>query len=232
MHFVLLDRDVSFNKLTGDLPNSIGSLSNLSSLYMQNNQFTGSVNVLRGLSPALTTLNIANNNFSGWIPKEFSSIPDLTLGGNSFANGPAPPPPPFMPPPPQRPRNHPKHPQGQGDAPKGSESPTIQSDKKQGLGTGPLVGIIAGSIVAALCVLLLLVCCMRVQKRKDDTSSETKDFVGPLTVNIERGMTLLMLSCLHVAVLFLVDAREIYIVLLARILFVKEVKVTFDWTTA
>ncbi|KAF8769575.1 hypothetical protein HU200_006166 [Digitaria exilis] len=187
-HNSLSELDVSFNELTGDLPNSIGSLSNLSSLYLQNNQFTGSVNVLRGLSPALTTLNIANNNFSGWIPKEFSSIPDLTLGGNSFANGPAPPPPPFMPPPPQRPRNRPKHPQGQGDSPKGSESPTIQGDKKHDLGTGPLVGIIAGSIVAVLCLLLLFVCCMRnVRKRKDDASSESKDFVGPLTVNIERG---------------------------------------------
>ncbi|WVZ77548.1 hypothetical protein U9M48_025405 [Paspalum notatum var. saurae] len=184
----LSELDLSFNKLTGDLPNSIGSLSNLSSLYMQNNQLTGSVNVLRGLSLGLTTLNIANNNFSGWIPKELSSIPDLTLGGNSFANGPAPPPPPFMPPPPERPRNRPKHPQGPGDAPEGSVSPTIQSDKKQGLGTAPLVGIIAGSVVAVLCVLLLLVCCMRnVRKRADDASSESKDFVGPLTVNIERA---------------------------------------------
>ncbi|KAG0532115.1 hypothetical protein BDA96_04G080500 [Sorghum bicolor] len=182
----LSELDVSFNKLTGNLPNSIGSLSNLSSLYIQNNQLTGSVNVLRGLS--LTTLNIANNNFSGWIPKEFSSIPDLTLDGNSFANGPAPPPPPFMPPPPQRPRNRPKQPQGPGDAPKASESPTIQSNKKQGLGTGPLVGIIAGSIVAVLCVFLLLVCCMcNARKRTDDASSESKDFVGPLTVNIERA---------------------------------------------
>ncbi|AQK69243.1 Protein STRUBBELIG-RECEPTOR FAMILY 8 [Zea mays] len=153
---------------------------------MQNNQLTGSVNVLRGLS--LTTLNIANNNFSGWIPKEFSSIPDVTLEGNSFANGPAPPPPPFMPPPPQRPRNRPKHPQGPGDAPKGSESHTVQSNKKQGLGTGPLVGIIAGSIVAVLCVFLLLLCCMcNAQKRTDDASSESKDFGGPLTVNIERA---------------------------------------------
>ena len=116
------------------------------------------------------------------------------LDGNSFANGPAPPPPPFMPPPPQRPRNRPKQPQGPGDAPKASESPTIQSNKKQGLGTGPLVGIIAGSIVAVLCVFLLLVCCMcNARKRTDDASSESKDFVGPLTVNIERGMTLFML---------------------------------------
>ncbi|KAK3156229.1 hypothetical protein QOZ80_2AG0104510 [Eleusine coracana subsp. coracana] len=167
----LSELDVSFNELTGDLPKSIGSLSNLSSLYMQNNQLTGSVNVLSGLS--LTTLNIANNNFSGWIPQEFSSIPDLTLEGNSFTNGPGPPPPPFMPPPPLRPRNRPT---------------TDQRDKKQGLGTGPLVGIVVGSTVAVLCAVLLLVCCLRnVQKRKDYASSESKDFVGPLTVNIDRA---------------------------------------------
>jgi hypothetical protein len=161
---------------------------------MQNNQLTGSVNVLSGLS--LTTLNIANNNFNGWIPQEFSSIPDLTLGGNSFTNGPAPPPPPFMPPPPRRPRNRPSHPRGSGDAPEGSVSPAGQGDKKQGLQTGPLVGIVAGSTVGALCALLLLVFCIRnAQKRKDDTSSNSKDFVGPLSVNIERGITLVhMLS--------------------------------------
>ncbi|TVU32872.1 hypothetical protein EJB05_24635 [Eragrostis curvula] len=181
----LSELDVSFNKLTGDLPKSMGSLSNLSSLYMQNNQLTGAVNVLSGLS--LTTLNIANNNFSGWIPQEFNSIPDLTLEGNSFTNGPAPPPPPFMPPPPRRPRNRPKHPQGQGDAPKASDSPD-QGGKKKGLATGLLVGIVAGSIVAVLCAVFLLVCCIRnVRKRKDDASSESKDFVGPLTVNIERA---------------------------------------------
>ncbi|XP_015689454.2 protein STRUBBELIG-RECEPTOR FAMILY 8-like [Oryza brachyantha] len=182
----LSELDVSFNKLTGDLPNSLGSMSNLSSLYMQNNQLTGSVNVLSGLS--LTTLNIANNNFSGWIPQEFSSIPDLTLGGNSFSNGPAPPPPPFMPPPPRRPRSRPSHPRGSGDAPEGSVSPAGQGDKKQGLHTGTLVGIIAGSTVAALCALLLLVFCIcNARKRKDDTSSNSKDFVGPLSVNIERA---------------------------------------------
>jgi hypothetical protein len=116
------------------------------------------------------------------------------LEGNSFTNGPAPPPPPFMPPPPRRPRNHPKHPQGPGDVPKGSDSPTDQGDKKQGLGTGPLVGIVVGSIAAVLCAVLLLVCCMcNVRKRKDDASSESKDFVGPLTVNIDRGMPILML---------------------------------------
>uniref|UniRef100_A0ACD5YRP4 Uncharacterized protein n=1 Tax=Avena sativa TaxID=4498 RepID=A0ACD5YRP4_AVESA len=179
----LSELDISFNQLTGDLPNSIGSLSNLSSLYMQNNHLTGSVNVLGDLG--LTTLNIANNNFTGWIPQEISSIPDVTLGGNSFTNGPAPPPPPFMPPPPRKPRNRPNN-GGSGNAPKGSDSNAGQGDKKQGLQTGSLVGIIVGSVLAALCVLLLLVFCIRkAGKRKDDSSSEYKDFVGPLSVNIE-----------------------------------------------
>uniref|UniRef100_A0A0D9YNK0 Protein kinase domain-containing protein n=1 Tax=Oryza glumipatula TaxID=40148 RepID=A0A0D9YNK0_9ORYZ len=178
--------NVSHNSLSQQIGDLFGSLNSLSELYMQNNQLTGSVNVLSGLS--LTTLNIANNNFNGWIPQEFSSIPDLTLGGNSFTNGPAPPPPPFMPPPPRRPRNRPSHPRGSGDAPEGSVSPAGQGDKKQGLQTGPLVGIVAGSTVGALCALLLLVFCIRnAQKRKDDTSSNSKDFVGPLSVNIERA---------------------------------------------
>ncbi|XP_037446748.1 protein STRUBBELIG-RECEPTOR FAMILY 8-like [Triticum dicoccoides] len=179
----LSELDVSFNKLTGDLPTSIGSLSNISSLYMQNNQLTGSVNVLSGLG--LTTLNIANNNFSGWIPKEFSSIPNCRLNGNSFLNGPAPPPPPFMPPPPRKPRSRPNRSGGSGNAPKGSESSTGQGGKN-GLQTASLVGIIVGSVLAALCVLLLLVLCIRKsRKRKDDSSTESKDFVGPLSVNIE-----------------------------------------------
>jgi hypothetical protein len=53
------------------------------------------------------------------------------------------------------------------------------------------VGIIAGSVLAALIVLLLLVFCIRnARKKKDDSSSEYKDFVGPLSVNIEEGTTL------------------------------------------
>jgi hypothetical protein len=95
-----------------------------------------------------------------------------------------------MPPPPRRPRNRPNS-GGTGNAPKGSESSTGQGDKKQGLQKGALVGIIAGSVLAALIVLLLLVFCIRNdRKKKDDSSSEYKDFVGPLSVNIEEGTTL------------------------------------------
>ncbi|CAD6336178.1 unnamed protein product [Miscanthus lutarioriparius] len=174
----LSELDVSFNNLTGNLPFSMGSLSKLSSLYMQNNQLSGTVDVLSNIS--LATLNIANNNFSGMIPQGFSSIPNLIVGGNSFVNMPA------SPPPTLKPHDQPNDPQGPISAPTIPETPIDQDDKK--MQTGPLIGIAVGSIAAASCVLFVLVFCLHnARKRNDDASSEPKDIVGSLAVNIERA---------------------------------------------
>jgi len=144
---------------------------------MQNNQLSGTVDVLSNLS--LATLNIANNNFSGMVPQEFSSIPNLIVGGNSFVNMPASPPP-------KNPRDQPNHPQGPVSAPTAPDTPIDQDDKK--LQTGPLVGIAVGSIAVASCVLFTLVFCLyKARKRNDDGSSEPKDIVGSLAVNIDRA---------------------------------------------
>lgn len=179
----LSELDISFNNLTGSLPISMGSLSKVSSLYMQNNQLSGTVDVLSNLS--LATLNIANNNFSGTIPQELSSIPNLIVGGNSFANMPASPPP-TLTPPPKNTRDQPNHPQGPISAPIVPETPIDQDDKK--LQTGPLVGIAVGSIAVGSCVLFALVFCLhKTRKRNDDASSEPKDILGSLAVNIERA---------------------------------------------
>ncbi|XP_062229326.1 protein STRUBBELIG-RECEPTOR FAMILY 8-like [Phragmites australis] len=175
----LSELDISFNNLTGNLPISMSSLSKLSSLYMQNNQLSGTVNVLSNLS--LATLNIANNNFSGMIPQEFSSISNLIVGGNSFVNMPASPPPTLMPPL-ENPRDQPNYPQGPISA------PIDLDDKKQGLQTGSLIGIAVCSIAAASCVLFVLVFCLHnTRKRNDNGSSEPKDIIGSLAVNIERA---------------------------------------------
>uniref|UniRef100_A0A0D3B020 Protein kinase domain-containing protein n=1 Tax=Brassica oleracea var. oleracea TaxID=109376 RepID=A0A0D3B020_BRAOL len=53
-------RDLSFNNLTGDLPSSFGTLMNLNSL------------------------NIEDNQFSGIFPSSFQSIPHLWIWGNKF----------------------------------------------------------------------------------------------------------------------------------------------------
>ncbi|GJZ38756.1 STRUBBELIG-receptor family 7-like protein isoform X2 [Tanacetum coccineum] len=41
--------DVSFNSLTGNLPQSLSSLSSVTDMYLQNNQFTGTIDVLADL---------------------------------------------------------------------------------------------------------------------------------------------------------------------------------------
>nr|GFB53160.1 protein STRUBBELIG-receptor family 8 [Tanacetum cinerariifolium] len=96
--------DLSNNNLTEDLPNSLSLLSNISTFHVQNNQLTGTLNSLAGLP--LNDINIANNRFSGWIPKELLSVPAFLYDGNSFDNGPAPPPPPFTPPSPGKRNKH------------------------------------------------------------------------------------------------------------------------------
>ncbi|RRT44512.1 hypothetical protein BHM03_00028795 [Ensete ventricosum] len=52
-----------------------GTLSFVRLVVVDDNQFSGPVNILANLD--LTTLNIANNQFNGWIPQEFKSITNL-----------------------------------------------------------------------------------------------------------------------------------------------------------
>ncbi|XP_008649052.1 protein STRUBBELIG-RECEPTOR FAMILY 8 isoform X4 [Zea mays] len=182
----LSELDVSFNNLTGNLPFSMGALSKLSSLYMQNNQLSGTVDVLSNIS--LATLNIADNNFSGMIPQEFSSIPNLIVGGNSFVNMPASPPSTLKPPL--------EEPQGPVSAPTSPDTPIDQDDRK--IQTGPLIGIAVGSIAAASCVLFVLVFCLHnARRRNDDEISEPKDLVGSLAVSIETASSREVLNNNH-----------------------------------
>ncbi|TKY64715.1 STRUBBELIG-RECEPTOR FAMILY 5 [Spatholobus suberectus] len=89
-------RNLAHNQLKNQLGDMFGKLSKLKQLHLQNNQFTGSVNVLAELP--LEDLNVENNKFSGWVPEELKDINSLQTGGNSWSTGPAPPPPPGTPP--------------------------------------------------------------------------------------------------------------------------------------
>lgn len=172
--------DLSFNNFVGDLPNSFSSMSNLSSLYLQNNELTGSINVLAGLP--LTNLNIANNHFTGWIPWEFKSIPNLISDGNSFDNGPAPPPPPYTSPPPGI--SHDKHNRTRGD---GSDSQGSHSGQEKKLKVGPIIGIVVGSIVVLSCAMLALVFCFRrFSKDKQEDERSSRDFLGALSLGKDK----------------------------------------------
>ncbi|CAK9140954.1 unnamed protein product [Ilex paraguariensis] len=184
---VLATMDLSFNNFAGDMPPSFSSLSNLSTLHLQNNQLSGSLNVLAGLP--LTDLNVANNHFSGWIPRELSSVPNFKFDGNSFDNAPAPPPPPYTPPPPGRSHNNASHsppgastPQGSG----GQSSNPGRGNRKKWLTAGPIVGIIIGSSLVALFALLALVFCLKKGNRKEIA---TRPSTGSLPVSTDKVNT-------------------------------------------
>ncbi|KAI4387331.1 hypothetical protein MLD38_005171 [Melastoma candidum] len=84
-----------FNQISGNLPQSFSSLSNIQTMNLQNNQFTGDINALANLP--LRNLNLENNHFTGWIPDSLRNI-NIQKGGNSWSSGAAPPPPPGTPP--------------------------------------------------------------------------------------------------------------------------------------
>ncbi|GKE53356.1 STRUBBELIG-receptor family 7-like protein isoform X2, partial [Tanacetum coccineum] len=74
--------DVSFNSLTDNLPQRLCSMSSVMDMYLQNNQFTGTIDVLADLP--LKNMNVANNKFTGWVPSQLKTL----------ICSPAPPPPP------------------------------------------------------------------------------------------------------------------------------------------
>ncbi|KAL5653376.1 hypothetical protein ACJX0J_038834, partial [Zea mays] len=117
--YSLSELDLSFNSLIGDLPQSFTGLSSLKRMYLQNNQFTGYINVLANLP--LETLT----------------------DGNSWSTGPAPPPPPYTAPPP------PNHWNGAGQNDDGSSSSGGRSGIGGGGVAGIIISLlVVGSVVA------------------------------------------------------------------------------------
>ncbi|XP_072990203.1 protein STRUBBELIG-RECEPTOR FAMILY 7-like isoform X2 [Typha latifolia] len=142
--------DLSFNAFSGDLPQSFSTLSSLTTLFLQSNQFTGYINVLADLP--LKDLDVSNNRFTGWIPNKLKKINNLRTDGNSWSSGPAPPPPPYTPPPVGRPTK-----------------PDQQSDGggKSGIGGGGIAGIIISILVVGGIVAFFLI-----KRRKRKTFRE------------------------------------------------------------
>ncbi|RDX94215.1 Protein STRUBBELIG-RECEPTOR FAMILY 3 [Mucuna pruriens] len=78
----LLCRDLSNNNLSGELPPSMENLSVLTSVHLQNNNLSGTLDVLQDLP--LQDLNVENNQFAGPIPPKLLSIPSFRKDGNPF----------------------------------------------------------------------------------------------------------------------------------------------------
>ncbi|GAU46979.1 hypothetical protein TSUD_190160 [Trifolium subterraneum] len=160
--------DLSFNSLTGDLPQTMSSLSGITTMYLQNNQFTGTIDSLANLP--LNSLNVENNNFTGWIPERLKNI-DLQMGGNAWSSGPAPPPPPGTPPL-HKSNQHHKSGGGRSSTGQHPSSDTINEGKKSGIGSGGIVGIVISIIFVGAIIAFFLV------KRKSKKSSSDLEKLG------------------------------------------------------
>ena len=82
--------DLSENQLTGSIPSELGSLSNLTVLYLWGNSLSGGIPPELGNLTNLELLHLAENQLTGSIPYELGSLSNLTqlyLWGNSLSGG-------------------------------------------------------------------------------------------------------------------------------------------------
>ncbi|KAK6927209.1 Leucine-rich repeat-containing N-terminal, plant-type, partial [Dillenia turbinata] len=81
---IVLDRDLSYNQLTGEIPFNIGFLQ-VATLSLQGNQLTGRIPSVIGLMQALAVLDLSCNMLSGPIPPILGNLTyteKLYLHGN------------------------------------------------------------------------------------------------------------------------------------------------------
>ncbi|XVE91734.1 hypothetical protein REPUB_Repub01dG0036600 [Reevesia pubescens] len=74
------------NNISGDIPSEIGSLSKLHTLDLSNNTFSGQIPTTLSHLKSLQYLRLNNNNLSGEIPASLANLTQLNLIDLSFNN--------------------------------------------------------------------------------------------------------------------------------------------------
>ncbi|CAA0829507.1 Protein STRUBBELIG-RECEPTOR FAMILY 7 [Striga hermonthica] len=163
--------DISNNNLGNQIPFQLPP--NVTRLYLQNNQFTGTLDVLANLP--LENLNVENNRFTGWVPQQLRGI-NIHANGNQFNSGPAPPPPPGTPPAVRPSRNH----RGGGGSGGGDSSGGGGGGGSSGIGGGAIAGIVI-SILVIGAVVAFFVIKRRSRKSPMDIEKLDNQPFAPLT---------------------------------------------------
>ncbi|GER53645.1 protein STRUBBELIG-RECEPTOR FAMILY [Striga asiatica] len=140
--------DLSNNQMSDNLPQNFQFLSSIQNMYLQNNQFTGTLDVLANLP--LENLNVENNRFTGWVPQQLRGI-NIHADGNQFNSGPAPPPPPGTPPAVRPSRNH------RGGGGSGGEGSSGGGGGSSGIGGGAIAGIVISILVIGAIVAFFVI---------------------------------------------------------------------------
>ena len=74
----VLELDLSRNKLTGEIPEAVGDLTQLTILNLDNNKLTGTIPAELGKLTQLTELRLNNNQLRGEIPEAVGNLTQLT----------------------------------------------------------------------------------------------------------------------------------------------------------
>ncbi|KAJ3698649.1 hypothetical protein LUZ61_002354 [Rhynchospora tenuis] len=144
----LVSLKLSANKLSGPLPPSMRYLTSLATMHVQNNELSGTLEVLQNLP--LKDLNIANNQFSGFIPENLLKIPNLQADGNQLnvTISPSPEQPPAI-----------DGPEQQNVPPSPVYKPTVNHKRKtMDVKAIAYVVAIGSSIIIAIAILLVTIC--------------------------------------------------------------------------
>lgn len=81
----LTSLDLSWNSISGSLPDSLGSMIGLQSLTLKSNDITGILPIELARLPNLKTLDASYNEISGTLPDFTSSLERLLVAGNQIS---------------------------------------------------------------------------------------------------------------------------------------------------
>ncbi|KAJ8553500.1 hypothetical protein K7X08_024178 [Anisodus acutangulus] len=156
--------DLSNNNFSGEIPSGFNHLNRLRTLMLENNQFSGSVPELK--LPKLEQFNVSGNTLNGSIPKSLEGMPVEAFSGNSLCGKPL------------------------DICPGDGTQPAIATDgieignnahKKKKLSGGAIAGIVIGSVVGFLLLLLVLFVLCRKRTGNNARSVDVATYKHPET---------------------------------------------------
>lgn len=137
----LVRLNLADNDFSGEIPAGLNNLTRLRTLYLEKNQFSGSIPELQ--LPNLVQFNVSLNSLNGSVPKSLDEMPVDAFSGMSLCGKPL------------------------DDCPKNATPPALAVDngagifvpnpsKKNKLSGGAIAGIVIGSVVGFLLILLVI----------------------------------------------------------------------------